>query len=550
MEDNIQNLISCIREKDIRGEQGLLNTSEVEERKKLFGDLWRLLKSKDVLAVQRSRAKWLKEGDTNSKYFHGCLKARERRNAITCLKVRDRWIDTSPEIFEEVSSFFKMHFSSTPWPRPRLDGVIFPRVSDEENDMLIAPFGLEEIEDVVLNSDGNKSPGPDGFNFAFVKTFWALLKGEVRVMFDQFHGNACLPRGLLSFFITLIPKVARPSSLGEFRPISLLGCLYKIIAKVLAARLAKVMNSAVATTQSTFIKGRCLVDGVMVTNEVIDLAKRSDRSCLILKVDFEKAYDSVDWGFLEYMLRRFGFEGIWIDWMKACVFAGNLSVLVNGSPTSEINIQRGLKQGDPLAPFLFLLVAEGFAGLMRSAVEKNLFKGFIVGPDNVVVSHLQYADDTICVGEATTENLWTLKAILRGFELASGLKVNFWKSCLMGVNVPSSFMGMACNFLNCKYGEIPFVYLGLPVGANLRRCSTWDSLIDQLRNRLRSWGKRYVSLGGRIVIINSVLNAIPIFYLSFMKAPALVLKNASFSLRHFNKTPSGIFLNNSFPMIV
>jgi hypothetical protein len=87
------------------------------------------------------------------------------------------------------------------------------------------------------------------------------------------------------------------------------------------------------------------------------------------------------------MLRRFGFEGIWIDWMKACVFAGNLSVLVNGSPTSEINIQRGLKQGDPLAPFLFLLVAEGFAGLMRSAVEKNLFKGFSVGPGNVLLFH-------------------------------------------------------------------------------------------------------------------------------------------------------------------
>jgi hypothetical protein len=117
-----------------------------------------------------------------------------------------------------------------------------------------------------------------------------------------------------------------------------------------------------------------------------------------------------------------------------------------------------------------------------------------------------------------------LKAILRGFELASGLKVNFWKSCLMGVNVPSSFMEMACNFLNCKYGEIPFVYLGLPVGENPCRCSTWDPLIDQLRNRFRSWGNRYVSLGGRILIINSVFNAIPIFYLSFMKAPTLVLK--------------------------
>jgi hypothetical protein len=224
------------------------------------------------------------------------------------------------------------------------------------------------------------------------------------------------------------------------------------------------MDSVVASTQSAFVKGRNLVDGVMVVNEVIDLAKKSGKASLVLKMDFEKAYDSVDWGFLEYMMRRFGFGARWIDWMKACVFAGNLSVLVNGSHTSEISIQRGLKQGDPLAPFLFLLVAEGFAGLMRSAVEKNLFKGFGVGPENLIVTHLQYADDTLCVGEATIENLWTLKAILRGFELASGLKVNFSKSSLMGVNVLNLFMDMACNFLNCKRGALPFVYLGLRWG--------------------------------------------------------------------------------------
>jgi hypothetical protein len=309
--------------------------------------------------------------------------------------------------------------------------------------------------------------------------------------------------------------------------------LYKLIAKVLAGRLAKVMNSVVASTQSAFIKGRSLVDGVLVVNEVVDLAKKSGREVLIFKVDFEKAYDSVDWGFLEYMLRKFGFGEKWIDWIRACVFAGNLSVLVNGSPTTEINIQIGLKQGDLLAPFLFLLVAEGFAGLMRSAVDKNLFKGFLVGSEGLEVSHLQYADDTLCIGEASMENLWTLKAILRGFELASGLKVNFWKSCLIGVNVQNAFMENACDFLNCKRGSVPFSYLGLPVGANPRRASTWDPVVERLRKRLRSWGNRYVSLGGRIVLINSVLNSIQIFYLSFMELPVMVRKNIICIQREF-----------------
>jgi hypothetical protein len=164
----------------------------------------------------------------------------------------------------------------------------------EDNWQLSRPFSTEEIDNVVMESDGNKSPGPDGFNFSFFKEFWYLLKDEVRIMFDQFFENASLPKSFASYFVALIPKVKSPFSLDEFRPISLLGSLYKLVAKVLAARLAPVMHSIVATTQSAFLKGRLLVDGVVVINEVVDLAKKSGKDCLIFKVDFEKAYDSVD----------------------------------------------------------------------------------------------------------------------------------------------------------------------------------------------------------------------------------------------------------------
>jgi hypothetical protein len=222
------------------------------------------------------------------------------------------------------------------------------------------------------------------------------------------------------------------------------------VAKVLAGRLAKVVGSLIPNTQSTFIKGRQLVDGVVTVSEVIDYAKKTGKDCLIFKVDFEKAYDSVDWGFLDYMLCRFGFGVKWRGWMKACVCSGNMSVLVNGSPTEEICLRRGLKQGDPLAPLLFLLVAEGLGALMRSAVERGRFQPFNVGRGGLPVSILQYADDTLCIGEATVENLWAIKAVLRGFEMASGLKINFWKSCLVGVNVSNEFLVMASDFLHCR----------------------------------------------------------------------------------------------------
>ncbi|PNX99671.1 cysteine-rich receptor-like protein kinase, partial [Trifolium pratense] len=499
VEAKIEELVVEIKDLDVRGELVGLSNQEVDCRKQKFASLWKFLKNKEALMFQRSRSKWLKEGDANTKFFHGSVKSRSKRNLISAIRVDEGWLDSPNLIKEAVSIYFTNHVSSSFKARPKLDGVVFPTLAEEANVDLISPFSLEEIEEVVKCSDGNKSPGPDGFNFAFLKKFWGLLKGDIRIMFDQFHGNSCLPSSFLSYFVTLIPKVSSPSSLSEFRPISLLGCLYKIIAKVLAKRLAKVMDFLISSNQSAFIKGRNLVDSALVVNEVVDWAKKSKKECLIFKVDFEKAYDSVDWGFLDYMLHRFGFCDKWIEWMRACTFAGNLSVLVNGSPTGEIGIQRGLKQGDPLAPFLFLLVVEGLSGVVSKAVDLRIFKGLAVGSPPVVISHLQYADDTLCIGEASVENLWAIKAILRGFEMASGLKVNFWKSGLIGVNVPSPFLEMASSFLNCRLGAIPFKYLGLPIGANPKRLATWNPLLEHLKKR-PLWKEVLVARYGSLIL--------------------------------------------------
>jgi hypothetical protein len=173
------------------------------------------------------------------------------------------------------------------------------------------------------------------------------------------------------------------------------------------------MDVVISKNQLAFLKGRNLADGLVVINEVMDMVVRSKRECLIFKVDFEKAYDSVSWSFLEYMLRRVGFGDRWRAWMKACICNGKISVLVNGTPTEQVNIKRGLKQGDPLAPFLFLLVAEGLNALTQSVVSLGYFKGVEVSPD-VSVPLLQYADDMLFIGEARVENLWAMKAILDG----------------------------------------------------------------------------------------------------------------------------------------
>ena len=215
-----------------------------------------------------------------------------------------------------------------------------------------------------------------------------------------------------------------PQSLNDFRPISLIGCVYKIVAKTLANRLKLVMPDIIDERQSAFITGRHLLHGVLIANEVVEEAKRSQKSCLVFKVDYEKTYDSVSWKFLSHMMSRLGFYSKWIQWIMGCLTSASVSILVNGSPTNEFTLQRGLRQGDPLAPLLFNLVVEGLTGLMREAVDKKLFN-FLVGKNKEPVSILQYADDTIFFGEATMQNVKVIKIILRCFEITSELKINF-----------------------------------------------------------------------------------------------------------------------------
>jgi hypothetical protein len=243
-----QRLINEILALDIKSETLGLVDVEVIERKKLFEELWRTLKNLDALTFQRSRSKWLKEGDANSRYFHMCINSRMRRNKMTALRTQHGWVDGPIQVREAVVSYFRNHFDNVEWLHPNLDGIDFPLLAHDKVEGLTNIFTLDEITEVVMGCDGSKSPGPDGFNFAFIKHFWDLLKNDVRILFDQFHGNECLPKCLSSYFLTLIPKVKSPQVLGDYRPISLLGCLYKMVAKVLAARLTRVLDELIPKT--------------------------------------------------------------------------------------------------------------------------------------------------------------------------------------------------------------------------------------------------------------------------------------------------------------
>jgi len=187
-------------------------------------------------------------------------------------------------------------------------------------------------------------------------------------------------------------------------------------------------------------------------------------------------------------------------------------------------ITRGLRQGDPMTPFLFLIVAQGLARLVNQATRKNLLSGIKVGDKKVKVNLLQFADDTLFVCEPNVQNIKCIKAILRCFELSSGLKVNFYKSKIGAIGVDRYEVKMYSAIFHCSLMDIPFTYLGLPIGGNPSRCSFWEPVLSKIRKKLSVWKGKNLSFAGRVCLIKFIINAVPLFFLSFFKAPIRVCK--------------------------
>ena len=213
--------------------------------------------------------------------------------------------------------------------------------------------------------------------------------------------------------------------------------------------------------------------------------------------------------------------------------SSTIFVLVNGSPTEEFKPTRGLRQGDPLTPFLFIVVAEGLAGLVRQATKASLLSGVKIGREEVELCILQFADDTLFLCEESHSNVVTLKAILRGFEIASGLKVNFHKSKIAGVNVGGNVVASYAKMLNYAQMRVPFKYLGLEVGGNPRTVKFWEPVLTKLKARLNGWRGRFLSLAGRISLVKTIISSVPLYYLSIFKAPESIYKNITSIQRRF-----------------
>nr|KAJ0215250.1 hypothetical protein LSAT_V11C300110250 [Lactuca sativa] len=207
-----------------------------------------------------------------------------------------------------------------------------------------------------------------------------------------------------------------------------------------------------------------------------------------------------------------GFDNRWIKLIFACLNSAKVFVLINGNAAKEFKLHRGVRQGDPLSSFLFIIVVEALKIAISEAMEKGIHKGVTLPNSGPTISLFQYVDDAIFLGEWSKENASNLLRILRCFYRASGLKVNLSKSKVYGIGVSNTQIGEMANWLNCSVGEFPFIYLGTPM-----------SLIDKFNNKLPNWKDRNLSFGGRLVLCKAVLGTKGSYLFSLFKAPLVLL---------------------------
>jgi hypothetical protein len=305
--------------------------------------------------TQRAKTKNLLEGDNNTKYFHMVANGKRRKTRIFHLEQEGEIIEGQENLKVFITKYYKNLFGSSHRNNFSLDESQIsdiPQVNEEENELLIVMFTEKEVREAIFQMKHNKAPGRDGFPVEFYQVFWSLIKNDLMAMFREFHEGS-LPIFNLNFgTISLIPKQKEVKQIQQYRPICMLNVSFKIFTKVLANRLTAVADKVVRKSQTVFMSGRNILEGVVILHETIHELHKKKKNGVILKLDFEKAYDKVNWSFVQRTLRMKGFSVVWCRWIEEVVSRGSVGIKVNEEVGHSFQTRKGLRQGTPITnPF-------------------------------------------------------------------------------------------------------------------------------------------------------------------------------------------------------
>jgi len=470
---------------EIAGDSRQLSDGEDRLRRKLKLHCLGLASLERTIAQLRSRILYLREGDANTSFFHQQARYRKNKNFISKLHEDGQILVSQEEKQEAVLNFYE-NLLGTAEDREYTINLDALGIQQHDLSSLDSPFTEEEVWTTVRDLPLDKAPGPDGFTGRFYVSCWGCIKGDVLAALAAIQsGHVTRFRLLNTAFITLLPKQLDATQVKDFRPISLIHSVAKLVTKIMANRLAPLLPSLVPANQSAFVRGRNIHDNFLFVQQMVKSLQRKKEAHILLKLGISKAFDSVSWAFLLETLQHLGFGPRWRSILCLILSTASTRVLLNGEPGDYIHHRRGLHQGDPLSPMLFILVMEVLNSLIRHAANIQLLQPLAVQPGTHRASF--YANDAVLFLRPSAGDLQVVKEILDFFGHSSGLRTNLTKSSVSPICCSPEDLALTAETLSCEIKDFPVKYLGLPLCLRKPSKEIFLSLVDKVADKLPGW---------------------------------------------------------------
>ena len=377
---------------------------------------------------QKSRELWLKLGDRNTKFFHLSTIIRRKRNNIDAIRdEQGAWITETESIRSLFLNSFKNLFNQEEanFP-PYLEHLVLPCITEDENSELSRIPTPEEIKATLFNMQDLKAPRPDGYPVIFYKQLWPTVGDDIIKAVTSFFRIGSMPKEVNSSLIVLIPKISNPTPVQHFRPISLCNVVYKIISKLFVAKLRPHLDKIISPAQFAFIPNRWIAENQVIVQEILHSFKtrKTKPGLMAIKLDLQKAYDRVSWDFIHTVLLHLGFNEVFFNWVLYCISSVTFEILVNGGKTNKFRPSRGLRQGDPLSPYLLILGQEILSRMLDHELRQSNIKGIKTSKSGPTITHVMYTNDIVLFSKTTKKDTETISKILEKYSLWSGQLVN------------------------------------------------------------------------------------------------------------------------------